>query len=355
MITLYVTSTEEFAGKTSLAIGLGKHLQREGYIVGYMRALTTRVQQVEDRQVAQDAEFVRQELALVESPEDIVPIALTPSLVERAIQDPQGTDFKAKLKAAYGRVSYGKDILILEGGGHFLEGALLGLSSAQIAELFDAHVLVVVKFNDTLSIDKAAGLPMIYGERLLGVVINAVPRAEMHFVRAARPVLEERNVAVLGTLPEERLLSSISVRELIDQLNAEVVCCAEQADGLVEYLMVGAMTAGSALTYFRRRPNKAVITGGDRHDVQLAALETSTRCLILTGQQYPSAVVLNRAQEVGVPIIVVEPDTLTTVRAIEQIFGRTFIRQPRKSAHFGNILEERFDFARLYKMLGLES
>ena len=122
MITLYVTSTEEFAGKTSLAIGLGKHLQREGYIVGYMRALTTRVQQVEDRQVAQDAEFVRQELALVESPEDIVPIALTPSLVERAIQDPQGTDFKAKLKAAYGRVSYGKDILILEGGGHFLEG-----------------------------------------------------------------------------------------------------------------------------------------------------------------------------------------------------------------------------------------
>ena len=72
MITLYITSTEEFAGKTSLAIGLGKHLEREGYIVGYMRALTTRVQQMEDREVAQDAEFVRQRLCFGTGPVRIV-------------------------------------------------------------------------------------------------------------------------------------------------------------------------------------------------------------------------------------------------------------------------------------------
>ena len=124
-------------------------------------------------------------------------------------------------------------------------------------------------------------------------------------------------------------------------------------DALVEYLMVGAMTAGSALTYFRRRPNKAVITGGDRHDVQLAALETSTRCLILTGNQRPSAVVLNRAKEVDVPIIVVEPDTLTTVQMVEPIFGKTALHQDRKSEYFQDLLEERFDFARFYDVVGL--
>ncbi len=67
------------------------------------------------------------------------------------------------------------------------------------------------------------------------------------------------------------------------------------------------MTASRAISYFRRCPNKAVITGGDRHDVQLA-LEISTRCLILTGNQEPSAV---------------EPDTLTAVQVTEQIFGKT--------------------------------
>ena len=57
------------------------------------------------------------------------------------------------------------------------------------------------------------------------------------------------------------------------------------------------------MTYFRRKPNKAVITGGDRADIQLAALETSTRCLILTGNLYPSPAVLNRAEELCVPVL----------------------------------------------------
>ena len=61
-------------------------------------------------------------------------------------------------------------------------------------------------------------------------------------------------------LPEERLLSSVSVQELVEQLHGEVICCEEETDELVEYLMVGAMTADSAITYFRERPNKAVIT-----------------------------------------------------------------------------------------------
>jgi len=355
MVTLYVASTAEFAGKTSLSIALGKHLQREGYAVGYMRPITTRVRRVDDPAVAYDAEFVRHELALDETLEEIVPIALTPELVEGALREGETAGFRARLRAAYERVAEAKDVVILEGASNCLEGALLDLSSPQVAELLDARVLVVIKYDDHLAIDTAAGLRLTYGDRLVGVVVNAVPRTSMHFVQVATPALEQRGIPVLGVLPEDRLLSSISVSELAKHIDGKVVCCEDQLEGLVEYLMVGAMTAGSALAYFRRRPNKAVITGGDRHDVQLAALETSTRCLILTGNHYPSTVVLNRAKEVEVPIMVVEPDTLTVVRAIERIFGNTFVREPKKSARFGSILEERFDFTRLYHSLGLEA
>jgi len=45
--------------------------------------------------------------------------------------------------------------------------------------------------------------------------------------------------------------------------------------------MVGAMGQEQALNFLEVKANKAVITGGDRADVQLAALETSTKCLIL--------------------------------------------------------------------------
>ena len=243
---------------------------------------------------------------------------------------------------------------MIEGGDHPLEGSLIDASSLQVVEMFDARVLGIVRYDTCRCIDTAAGLRTLYGDRLLGLVINAVPRPQMRFVReVARPLLHARGVPVLAVVPEERLLTSVSVRELVDELGGETLCCQEGLDDLVEYLMVGAMTAESAITYFRQRPNKAVITGGDRTDVMFAALETSTQCLILTGDRRPIPEVLARAREVRVPIVVVEADTLSTVRSAERIFGRTYVRQPRKIAHFLTILQERFDFAQLYEMLGL--
>jgi BioD-like phosphotransacetylase family protein len=355
MKTLYVTSTQDFGGKTSLTISLSKRLQRDGHIVGYMKPLSTRTRQIEGQVVDRDAEFVRQELQLHDPLDDIIPIILTPALIAEAVQKPEPELFAARLQAAYERVSQAKDVLFLEGGRHPLEGALFGLSSRQVADMLDAHVLVVVKYDDGLSIDTAMGLRQVYGERLLGVVLNAVPRMYMRFVREqARPFLEKNNVPVLAVLPQERLLLAVSVQELIEHLDGNVVCCPEQCEELIEYLMVGAMTASSAISYFRRRPNKAVITGGDRHDVQLAALETSTRCLILTGGQEPSMVVLTRAREVGVPIVVVEPDTLTTVQSLEQIFGKTSLHQAKKVSRFSNILQERFDLERFYSLIGIQ-
>ena len=356
MLTLYVASIEGFSGKTGLSISLGKHLQNDGYSVAYMKPLTTRIRALGGRTVAQDADFLHAELGLDQALEDIAPIALTAELIESEIQAPKDPGYyRDLLTAAYERISVDRDVVILEGVGRPLEGAMLHLSAPEVIELFDAHVIAIVRYQDTLSLDIAAGLRAHFGERLTGVVINAVPRRQMRFVqKVASAVLEGRGLPVYAVLPRERLLSSISVSELIQELEGECLCCPDHTDELVEYLMVGAMTADSALTYFRQQHNKAVITGGDRHDLQLAALETSTRCLILTGSQHPSTVVLNRACEVGVPIVVVASDTLTAVRKVERIFGRTFLRQSRKSAHFRNILEERFDFPRFYAKLGLK-
>jgi BioD-like phosphotransacetylase family protein len=126
-------------------------------------------------------------------------------------------------------------------------------------------------------------------------------------------------------------------------------------DELVEHLMVGAMRVDSALTYFRRKPNKAVITGGDRPDIQLAALETSTKCLILTGNLHPSPIILGRAEEVGVPMILVRQDTLSAVEVIERFFGKTRFHQEKKVMRFEEMLEDRFDFERLYAALDIQS
>ncbi|MFQ5947090.1 MAG: DRTGG domain-containing protein, partial [Anaerolineae bacterium] len=121
----------------------------------------------------------------------------------------------------------------------------------------------------------------------------------------------------------------------------------EKREELVYSLMIGAMGADHALSHFRRQPNKAVITGGDRPDIQLAALETSTTCLILTGNLAPSPTILGRAEEKGVPLLLASQDTLGAVQIIEQFFGKTRFHQEAKIERFRELLDENFDFTRL--------
>ncbi|MBN1659457.1 MAG: phosphotransacetylase family protein [Anaerolineae bacterium] len=356
MATLYVTSTETFSGKSALCVGLAWHMQHDGLRIGYMKPVSTGARLAAGL-VDEDAEFFKQTFNLPDNLDDMVPVSIGPRTAEAILRGEEQTDFQQRLISAYERVSAGRDVVILEGGVNLREGYLIGLPTPQVGSLLHAQELVVVKYSDDLQIlDDALTAQKRLGSSLIGVVLNAIPRQRMPFVQElAKPALEERGVPVLAVLPQERLLLSISVGELAEFLSGKILCCEEKTDELVEHLMVGAMSVDSALTYFRRKPNKAVITGGDRPDIQLAALETSTKCLILTGNLQPSPIILGRAAEVGVPMILVRQDTLSTVEIIERFFGKTRFHLEKKVERFQEMIEDRFDFGTLYQGLGLET
>ena len=355
MSTLYITSMGPSAGKTGLCVGLGKRFLADGFSVGYMKPLSLQAKSVAGEAVDEDARFVQQCFDLPEPMETLVPVALTPERVKAILQGEETTDYEAKLLKAFAQVEQSRDIVLLEGGTSLREGYMVGLSTPHVADLLHAQELVVVRYSDQGVVDDALTARKRLGETLLGVVINVVPRPRMEFTETViRSFLKERGVNVFGVLPQERLLQSLSVQELVDVLAGEVLCCADELDQLVEHLMVGAMSVDSALTYFRRKPNKAVITGGDRPDIQLAALETSTRCLVLTGNLHPSPIILGRAEELCVPMILVPHDTLTTVEIIERFFGKTRFHQGKKISRLSELLEQRFDFQTLYQALGLK-
>lgn len=352
---IYICSTETFSGKSAVCTGLGRHLRREGFSIGYMKPVSTMARKIKGRVIDEDAEFIKDAFGLSEPSEVLAPVALTPEMVETLLKGEAKIDFEAKLKEAFSQVSKERDVVILEGGGSLREGYIVGLPTPYVADLLDARELTVIKYNNDLQVvDDALAARWRLGDSMIGVLINTVPRQRISFMEEViSPALEERGVKVLGILPRERILLSISVGELAECLGGEILCCPEHSEELVEHLMVGAMSVDSALTYFRRKPNKAVITGGDRPDIQLAALETSTKCLILTGNLRPSPIILGRAEEVGVPMILVKQDTLTTVEIIEQFFGKTRFHQEKKVQCFERTLDECFDFDALYKALGL--
>jgi BioD-like phosphotransacetylase family protein len=354
MKTLYIVSTESFSGKTSLCYGIAMRMKRDGLRVGYFKPLVFFGRRIEGRVVSEDAPFMRAALGLAEEDDLLAPVVLDPLAIENAAAG-KPADYAERIDDAFERVSKDKDVLVVEGAANLAEGTMIGLPPAQVAARLDARVLAVAKYGNELALDGLLAAQKEFSPRMLGAVLNEIPRPRLEFVEhQIAPALDRRGLHVYATLPQERLLLSMTVNEIAQALDAEVIGSPARGEELVENLMVGAMSMDSALSYFRRKPNKAVITGGDRADIQLAALETSTRCLVLTGNLRPNPLILGRAEELGIPIVIAKQDTLTTIEIIQQYFGKLRMHQPRKVERLQELLNERFEFTRLYRDLGVQ-
>jgi BioD-like phosphotransacetylase family protein len=164
------------------------------------------------------------------------------------------------------------------------------------------------------------------------VVFNRVQPVREKFVReTVIPFFDSRGIRVLGVIPPDPVLGSVSVRTLADALSASVVFGGEAiGKAMIERFCVGAMDVENALRVFRRISRKAVVTGGYRTDIMLAALETDTVCLVLTGGMAPNELIQARAREKGVAILTVAEDTMATVERFENLIGHLRIREPEK-------------------------
>jgi BioD-like phosphotransacetylase family protein len=114
----------------------------------------------------------------------------------------------------------------------------------------------------------------------------------------------------------------------------------------VENVMLGAMSPDSARDYFGRLRNKAVVAGYQRADMLLAALETSTRCLIVTGQK-PSASVMVKAEDKKVPVMIAQKDINDVISGIEKALALRGSYHPQKLQAMSAMLDTGFDYKAL--------
>jgi len=353
-VNLYISSTQNFSGKSAVCVAIMHRLQQDGYRIGYLKPFASAARVLSESTVDEDARFVKNIFDLPEPLDTLAPVVLTNQQVRQSLTG-QAKDYGRVVQEAAKTVAEGKDIVAMEGSANFREGRVVGLSPAQTVDLVDAKAIAVIGYIDSLQvIDDALTAAVRMGDRLAGVIINNVRANRMDYVNnQVRPYLHQRGVELLAVLPHQRVLSSIDVCDIVSALDGELVGEDDCGDALVENLMIAAMDVEQALKHFRRVTNKAVIVGGDRPDIQLVALETSTKALILTGNVRPNPMIQAKAEELGVAIILSQYDTFTTVEKVEAFLGKTRIHQMKKIQRFENMLADELDFEALYKKLGL--
>lgn len=371
MKPLYITAVVTFSGKTALLLGIGLKLQEMGKKVGYFKPVSTQPYLSDGKTVDEDADFVRRMLGL-EAPasalsgviiddklfNEIVTSGMSRSIMAQQFNttgvsgdETTTRDYMTEIKTAMNNLGSDKDVLLVEGTASMREGYAVGASSTALVEQLKMPTLGVIRYrNPVMLIDDVLSMKIRLRDGLLGVVINSVPEDAIELVRQkAVPYLERNGIKVYGVLPSNPALMSLTVGELTQTLDAKTLTTGDKSDRLVESLTVGAMSAEAALPFFRRMQNKAVITGGDRADIQAAALETSTVALVLTGNLQPSSTIIKRAEEAGVTVLLVPDGTLETVEAVERVFGKTRLAHPEKLNRFREMMNTGIDYERLFQ------
>ncbi len=350
MVYVYIASMSGYSGKSLVTLGIGLMLKKSGYRIGYIKPFGKIPVKHGPHLMDADAEFMMKSLEIEEPPEIVSPFVVTfeahSNLLKGRPSDKSGAVNKA-LDAIKD-----KDVVLIGGAGDLFEGSVFGINGLKLIKGRDAKTLVVEPWNGDSSIDTIIGASELLGSNFAGAVINKVPQsAHDHVKKSVMPYLEKRGISIYAALHRDILLDSITVRQLNEILGGKVLCCEEGMDEFIENFSIGAMDVDSALKYFRRTPNKAVITGAHRSDIQLAALETSTKCIILTGGMVTNEVILGKADISHVPVISVHDDTFSTVEKIESVLGKIRIREQKKVVKTREIMEKEFDLARFLKEL----
>lgn len=311
MSVLYIVAAEEAAGKTAICAGIAINLLNAGKKVGYLKP-----EAAEKGETDGDIGFMRKVLGLAD-------IVNAPDLIR------------------------GRDIVLVE--------ATLGkkasdvLSKATYAAVTDMQASVVAVETYTGQALKFASVYKGFGDSFLGVVINKVPQSQLQRVKEeATAQSGAKGITLLGVIPENRVLLAITVGELAECIQGEIINSAERSGELVENYMLGALVVDSGLDYFGRKSAKAAVIRQDRPDMQLAALETPTSCLVLGGSSQPPVYsVLNKAESKGIPIITTEAAVSDIVTSIENALAKTRFNQEKKLKKLAEIVKQNLDMKAL--------
>ena len=352
---LYIGSTTPFGGKNTLCLGLGLRLRKEGLAVGYMKPVGAQAAKMGKTWGDLDAQTISKALDIPYDPAVATPVLITQDFVHKALKSAPGEVHTGPIAPAYAKASKGKDVMLVGGSGGFLQsGMYAGVDGVTVSKALNLPVLLVDRCAQDVNYEALLAAKAILGDRLLGCVLSDVPGHSLEEINTVIvPFLNSRGVTVLGVIPHDRLLGSMTVRNLAQSLGGKLITAGHKADVVAESFLIGTMQVENFLTHFRKHPKAAVIVGGDRSDLQLVAIEGPCSCLILTGNLYPNDIILSRAENAEVPIMVVREDTYSVAKRMDALLSQHKLRDEVKFQQASQLVAAHVDVAAIKQGLGL--
>ncbi len=337
---VYIAATRQNDGKTMVCLGLLNALSAKFNSVGYMKPVGQQYVVVEGERIDEDAVLMKQLFNLDSRLPDMNPISVPSGFTSEYILKGNREELVERVKRGFQNISRDKEMILIEGTGHAGVGSVFDMSNADVAALLGVKVILVSIGGIGRPIDEIMLNKAMFescGVEVIGAIINKVEQEKFDKINEfTRRGLERKGLTVLGVIPFNQILASPTIAEMLNHLKGTLIAGEKGLMITASKFVVIAMPSHTALEYFVR--GAMLITPGNREDIILAALARNmvepTRPpfisgIVLTCGIFPDRSVLRLAQQVDMPLIVVNEDTYTTA---SKIHSSVFKIQPEDTA-----------------------
>ena len=322
----YLCSLLERAGKSFLSIGFIQKLQKEGKKYAYFKPVGC-PKGAFSLKSDKDIDFILKNVYKdKESYDKVCPVSIPDSYYIDLIDAEKKIEYIERIKATYEEISNDVDYVVIEGGPSVRKFMRVGIDDVSVAKALGIKDMIYVSPESSdKCIDNIFFTKNYFDFRevnLSAIIFNKIAFEYIPRIKELQKEhIDKYNIPVLGIIEMSIELFSPRVMEVLEAIGGELINKTAVAGlgNTVETIIIGAMNAQAALKYLRQVKKAAVITGGDRADLALAALNEDVSVLILTGFIQPDAKVVTVANEKNIPIILSPSDTYTTMRNLERL------------------------------------
>lgn len=353
-IRIYISATDQNAGKTTLSIALLHLARQQGRRIAFLKPIGPKPVSFEGRLIDTDAVTVAQVFGLEEQLDAMCPVVVAPGVSQRALRgELPVAQLEEQILTAVARLEQTCDLLVIEGAGHSGVGSVLGLSNARVAALVGAPVLMVTGGGVGSVIDAVCMNLALYREcgatvRLL--VPNKLDRhkrdSTLEYLRLA---FHASPFAVHGGFNVQPVLANPTFKRIARLLDGTI--CGRPSDPLriIHHVALGAGSTQRVVDMLQHNTLVLATSSRDELLVTLANLynlpEYRRRIvgLVITGSLPVSTITQQIVEDSGIPYLRIHQTMSKVFLAIHEDVSKLSGEEDEKIALIRHLAPKRFD------------
>jgi phosphate acetyltransferase len=336
--TIFIATTEPYSGKSIIALGIVNMLLAKARKVSYFKPIINDEPGVK-KDV--DIETIVQYFGLPIAYQDTY--AFTRQKAMQYMEGDSRSDLINTVIRKVKKLEESYDFTVIEGSDYLGEGTAFEFeTNVSIAKNLNAPVVLVISGENKTTTELVNTVQTVLRNfrsrevQVLAVVANKVKKDMLEDVKQLLKT-HLTNGVILAVIPEDKNLSSPTMKEIYEQVGGELLFGEDQLTNQVDNFVTGAMHLPHFLDHISE--NVLIVTPGDRGDIIIGALQAGLSVnypkiagIVLTAgikPEEPMMRLLNGLQSV-LPIISVKEGTFHTTALLGAIKSRISVDNSKK-------------------------